>query len=63
MKPRLMPVLQQCIENGVNLGWNRAHKHNDAPPAEHIQDCIEQAIWHELHEWFHFEQPSEQSQD
>jgi DNA polymerase III alpha subunit (gram-positive type) len=63
MKPRMMPVLEQCIENGVRLGWNRAHKNHDAPLPEYIQDCIEQSIWSELHEWFQFEQPSEQSQD
>ena len=63
MTPRLIPVLAQCIDNGVALGWNRAHKHDDAPTAEHIQRCINDAIWNEIYEWFHFEQPSEQPED
>lgn len=63
MKPRLIPVLEQCIENGIDLGWNRAHKHDDAPQFEHIKTCIEGAIWNELYERFQFDQPSEQPED
>ncbi len=63
MKPRLIPVLEQCIENGINLGWNRAHKHDDAPPAEHVRQFIQAEIWNELYERFQFEQPGEQPED
>lgn len=63
MTPRVMRVLEECIESGITLGWNRAHKHTDAPDEAQIKVCIEDAIWGELHEWFQFEQPSEKSQD
>ena len=63
MTPRLIPVLAQCIDRGIELGWNRAHKHDDAPAAEHIQRCMNDAIWNEIYEWFEFELPSEQPQE
>ena len=63
MKPRLMPAMERCIEDGITLGWNRAHKHTDTPTEAQIKAGIEDAIWEELHQWFEFEQPSEQSQD
>jgi hypothetical protein len=63
MKPRLMPAMERCIEDGITLGWNRAHKHTDTPTEAQIKASIEDAIWEELHQWFEFELPGEQSQD
>lgn len=42
------------IEDAVNRGWHRAHKHHDAPSGDiitgHIYDAVESA----LYEWIDF---------
>lgn len=55
MKPDTYKLVEQCVENGVAYGWFRAHKHNDEPTAEQIQEKITQAVMHEICEWFKFE--------
>lgn len=56
MKPKTIPVLDQCIETGIQLGWQRAHKHQDNPTELQIHTEIYQAIWSELDEWFDFQE-------
>jgi hypothetical protein len=56
MKPKTIPVLDQCIENGIKLGWQRAHKHTETPTPANIYTQIYQAIWSELDEWFDFQE-------
>jgi hypothetical protein len=55
LRPRLDRILDLCIENGIELGWNRAHKHTDNPQDDAIKAEIAQAIWAELDEYFDFE--------
>ena len=31
LKVRMWPFVTSLIENGLELGWNRAHKHTDTP--------------------------------
>ena len=31
MKVRMWPFVTSLIENGLELGWNRAHKHTNTP--------------------------------
>ena len=52
LQPKFMPVLEMCIENGIKLGLARAHKHNDNPNVDQIQDQILQAVMTEIYEWF-----------
>lgn len=54
MVPKFYPLLEQCIETGLVLGWSRAHKHTDAPTPEAIQDEQRTAILGQLFEWFDF---------
>jgi hypothetical protein len=54
MKPKVIPLLEQCISSGIERGWNRAHKHDDEPSPGVIKDCIDEAIWSDLHEFFDF---------
>ena len=54
MKPKILPVLEMCIENGLTHGYRRAFKHNDNPTEEQITDQIKQSIMNELYEWFDF---------
>ena len=55
MRPKLIPVLEQCIENGTLLGYRRAFKHNDNPTEKEIVDKIGEAILSEIYEWFDFD--------
>ena len=54
MKPKLIMVLEMCIENGLVAGYNRAHKHDDDPDPFKIQNAQFEAIITEIHEWFDF---------
>lgn len=53
----MLPLLERCIEEGIELGWSRAHKHTDAPTEEQIRSHINEAIWLTIHEWFDTEVP------
>ena len=55
MKPKLMKVLEQCLEVGMARGWDKAHKHTDEPSEEMIKNEMLFAIEHEMYEWFDFE--------
>ncbi len=41
MKAKEYNLIAQCVETGVMLGWNRAHKHTDEPEDHHIREQIE----------------------
>jgi hypothetical protein len=56
MKAKEYNLIAQCVETGVMLGWNRAHKHDATPEDEAIRDAIEQAVLNEICEWFDFEE-------
>jgi arginyl-tRNA--protein-N-Asp/Glu arginylyltransferase len=49
---RVYPILEQAITEGVNLGWNRAHKHEYNPAVEHIKECISDAVCSQMFEYF-----------
>lgn len=55
MKAKEYNLIAQCVETGVVLGWNRAHKHINDPEPEHIREQIERAVLNEICEWFDFE--------
>ncbi len=56
MKAKEYNLIAQCVETGVMLGWNRAHKHDATPEDEAIRDAIEQAVLNEICEWFDFDE-------
>lgn len=56
MKPKLIPIIDQCIQNGFARGWRTAHKHNDTPTEDSIQEHVSRAIWDELFEAFDFDE-------
>jgi hypothetical protein len=58
MKPKVLPLLERCVENGIERGYNKAHKHDDAPSKEQINACIYVAIMDEFDEWFEFDFPT-----
>ena len=52
MKPKADLVLEMCIKQGIDWGWTRAHKHFVNPPEHVFKEEIENAISHEIYEWF-----------
>ena len=56
MKPKLLPVLEQCIESGIQIGLNRAYKHNESPSHDVIADHIGREIMNQIYEWFDFDE-------
>lgn len=52
MTPKLDMVLEMCIDTGIKLGYERAHKHTDTPTKQQMVDAISAAIWNEIYEWF-----------
>lgn len=59
MRPNEYKVLEMAVSDGVELGWNRAHKHNDEPDPEQIQASILDAVTAQICEWFIFEGESD----
>ena len=59
MKPKFLPVLEMCIENGLAYGYTRAFKHDDDPSEEFILNTIKESIMHEINEWFDMENTNE----
>lgn len=49
-------VLSECIERGINVGHQRAHKHTDTPTLEHTHAEIYKAIMNEISDYFIFEE-------
>jgi hypothetical protein len=58
MKPNAYLLLIRCIEDGIRLGYNRAHKHTDTPSEQTLKNEIENAITNEICEWFTFDENS-----
>jgi hypothetical protein len=54
MKAKTYQLIQECVENGVQLGFNRAHKHTDTPSDEELQNKIIDSVMIEICEWFSF---------
>lgn len=49
-------ILSECIERGIELGFNRAHKHNDNPGSQEIKTQIYHAVTSEITDYFAFEE-------
>jgi hypothetical protein len=56
MKPKIIPLLEECIEEGLQIGYHRAHKHIDKPFEEQIWKQQQSAIMEEIFERFDFEE-------
>lgn len=52
-------VLHRAIEDGLDYGWMRAHKHSDHPDEATIKNEILQGIMNELCQYFDFDAPPE----
>ena len=56
LRVRAYEVLRRAVEDGIDYGWMRAHKHTDAPTEHAIKDEILQGILNEVCEWFAFDE-------
>lgn len=45
---RTREIVSRAVEEGVSLGWERAHKHTDMPTHDDITDAISRAVMDEL---------------
>jgi hypothetical protein len=43
-------LIEQHVSQGVNYGWNRAHKHCDKPDEEQFKEKIAGCVMDSLHE-------------
>ena len=55
MKVREYVLVCRAVEEGVELGWNRAHKHTDEPTPEAVKAAIDDAVMNALTEVFVFD--------
>ena len=56
MKVKMYQIIERIVEEGVESGWNRAHKHTDTPSEEAIKSCVWEYILHGFDEVFEFDQ-------
>lgn len=59
MRAKDRDVLEMCLENGLNRGWNRAHKHIDDPSEDAIITAQFEAIMNEIDTWFDYDREPE----
>jgi hypothetical protein len=59
MKAKTYQLIQECVENGVQLGFNRAHKHTDTPSDDELQNKIIDSVMLEICEWFTFDEEAQ----
>jgi hypothetical protein len=50
-------IVARAVEEGINYGWNRAHKHTETPNEQHIKQEIENAVMNSLTEIFIWPDP------
>ncbi len=56
MKIKMYPLIERIVEEGIEAGWNRAHKHSEEPYGDAIKDNIQRYIMHGFDEAFEFDQ-------
>ena len=56
MKANMYKLIERCVEEGVQYGYNRAHKHTDTPTEDQIKLAVTDAVMNEICEWFDFDQ-------
>lgn len=55
MKVKIYPLIERIVEEGIDAGYNRAHKHTDTPLENTIKACIEEYIMNGFDEYFEFD--------
>lgn len=55
LKPNTYEILYNCVEQGIDAGWNKAHKHLDNPSEDKIKEEILRYIMLVVVEKFNFD--------
>lgn len=55
MRAREWEIMSRAVEEGVRVGWRRAHKHTTSPGEEQIVLDIENAVLGAICEMFMFD--------
>lgn len=61
MRVRVYQVLDRAVEDGVNAGWRRAHKHAERAGEDAIKEAIHAAVLAEICDWFAFDDEEQKS--
>ena len=56
MQVKMYPLIERLIYEGIESGWQYAHKHTDSPTEDTIKLCIEKYIMLGFDETFKFDQ-------
>ena len=56
MQVKMYQLIERLIDEGIEAGWQSAHKHTDSPTEDTIKHCIEQYIMLGFDEVFQFDQ-------
>lgn len=48
-------VIERAVEEGIEFGWGRAHKHTDTPTPEHVREAVHIAVMNELSDLLRFD--------
>ena len=56
MQVKMYQLIERLVEEGIEAGWNRAHKHTEEPYGDAIKDNIQRYIMNGFDEMFIFEQ-------
>ena len=59
MKANTYAIIARAIEEGLEYGWSRAHKHTETPTPEAVREAQHDAIMNSVSEMFYFPQPTE----
>lgn len=55
MRVKTYSILERAVEEGVQRGWNRAHKYVENPTEETVRQEILQAVMGSICEVFNFD--------
>jgi hypothetical protein len=55
MKPKLRTILEVAINEGITVGYRRAHKHTEEPSESWVIETIENEIMNCIDLYFDFE--------
>lgn len=55
MRAKTYAMLRTAVEDGITVGYNRAHKHTPTPDREDVKGQIELAVMSEICEYFTFD--------
>jgi hypothetical protein len=54
IKVKTWDVVTRAVEEGINHGWNRAHKHTSTPSEQVVKENMEREILNSLSEVLNF---------